>query len=128
LLLEIEGNASFVDNDGQTLGHLCAGLLGFGVYILRVLKEHNVDMSKRDLKGRTVLYCAAISGSITEDSLEYLCNVVGLQLSAEDSCGKTALAYAAELAVKDRSPHIWDAKRWERTKNILVWKCPALIA
>jgi ankyrin repeat protein len=128
LLLEIEGNASFVDNDGQTLGHLCAGSLGFGVHILRVLKEHNVDMSKRDLKGRTVLHRAAISGSITEDSLEYLRNVVGLQPSAEDSCGKTALAYAAELAAKDRSPHIWDAKRWERTKNILVRKCPASIA
>jgi ankyrin repeat protein len=101
LLLEIERNADFVDKHGQTLAHLCARLLDFSVKIINVLREKGVDMTKSDLKGRTVLYCAAIRGSITKESLDFLCDIIGLRLSAKDSCRKTALQYAREEALKN---------------------------
>lgn len=79
LLLNIEGSAPFVGVDGQTLGHLYAGILSsLDLNVLRILKEHSVDIDKKDLEGITVLYRAAISGSLTKDSLEFLCNVVSI--------------------------------------------------
>jgi ankyrin repeat protein len=119
LLLKIKGNALFVDYDGQTLGHLCARTDDFGVHILKLLVEHGVDLVKRDCDGKTVLHCAAIRGSLTEQSLEFLANVIGIQADEEDACGRTALQYATELAAKDRSSNFWDSERWERTRDIL---------
>jgi ankyrin repeat protein len=118
-LLEIKENASFVDCDGQTLGHLCAGTADFGVQILNLLVEYGVDLVKRDRDGRTVLHRAAMCGSLTEQSLGFLTNVISIRADEEDTYGRTALQYATELAAKDRSSNIWDSKRWERTRDIL---------
>ncbi|KAL5381794.1 hypothetical protein DPSP01_006977 [Paraphaeosphaeria sporulosa] len=118
-LLEIKENASFIDCDGRRLGHLCARTADFGVRILNLLFEHGVDLVKRDRDGRTVLHHAAICGSLTEQSLEFLTKIVGIQADEEDTCGRTALQYATELAAKDRSRRIWDFKRWDRTRDIL---------
>jgi ankyrin repeat protein len=111
LLLEIKGNGSFVDFDGQTLGHLCARTADFGVHLLNLLVEHGVDLVKRDCDGKTVLHRAAICGSLTEQSLGFLANVIGIQADEEDTSGRTALQYATELAAKDRSSNTWDSKR-----------------
>jgi ankyrin repeat protein len=119
LLLEIKGNASFVDCDGQTIGHLCARTADFRVHILNLLVEHSVDLVKRDCDGKTVLHSAAICGFLDEQSLTFLVNVIGIQADEEDTCGRTALQYATELAAKDRSRKIWDSKRRERTRDIL---------
>ncbi|KAF2867352.1 ankyrin repeat-containing domain protein [Massariosphaeria phaeospora] len=128
LLLQIPGNTSFVSHDGQTLGHLCARSLDFGIHILNVMKEHSVDLTRGDLEGRTVLHRAAISGSLTNKALDFLINEVGLQPSTEDSYGKTALQYATELAARTRSRDSWDAGRWERTRKVLLQRSPASIA
>ncbi|KAF1963986.1 ankyrin, partial [Bimuria novae-zelandiae CBS 107.79] len=95
-LLEIKGNASFIDCDGQTLGHLCARTADFGVRILNLLVEHGVDLIKKDRAGRTVLHRAAICGSLTEQSLGFLTNVISIQADEEDACGRTALQHATE--------------------------------
>ncbi|KAF1955606.1 ankyrin, partial [Byssothecium circinans] len=95
-LLGIKGNASFVDDDGQNLGHLCARTFDLGVHVLKVLKEHGVDLAKKDCDGRTVLHRAAICGSLAEQSLEFLVNVIGIQAGEEDASGQTALQYATE--------------------------------
>lgn len=118
-LLEIKGNASFVDSDGQTLGHLCARTFDFRARILKLLDKHGVSLAKRDWDGRTVLHRAAIRGSLTEQSLGFLVNVIGIQTGEEDTRGRTALQYAIELAAKDRSRDTWDCKRCERTRAIL---------
>ncbi|CAG5158427.1 uncharacterized protein ALTATR162_LOCUS5073 [Alternaria atra] len=110
-LLEIKGNVSFVDCDGQTLGHLCARTFDFGVHILKLLVEHGIDLVKRDYDGRTVLHRAAICGSLTEQSLQFLVNVIGIQADEEDTFGRTALQYVTELAAEDRSLNTWDSKR-----------------
>ncbi|KAF9733795.1 hypothetical protein PMIN02_010569 [Paraphaeosphaeria minitans] len=102
-LLEIKENASFIDCDGQTLGHLCARTADFGVRILSLLVEHGVDLVKRDRDGRTVLHRAAICGSLTEQSLVFLTKVISIQADEEDTCGRTALQHATEQAAKDRS-------------------------
>jgi ankyrin repeat protein len=86
---------------------------------LNLLVEHGVDLAKRDHDGRTVLHCAAICGSLTEQSLGFLINIVSIQADEEDTYGRTALQYATELAAKDRSSKTWDPKRWERTRDIL---------
>lgn len=118
-LLGIKGNACFVDDRGQNLGHLCARTLEFGIDLAKVLKEYGVDMTKRDYEGKTVLHCAAICGSLTTESLEYLLSGIGVQLNAEDLHKKTALQYATEEAAKDTTGFL-HAERWERTKDILL--------
>jgi ankyrin repeat protein len=118
-LLEIKGNASFVDCDGQTLGHLCASTLDFRIHILKVLDEHGVDLAKKDCDGRTVVHRAAICGSLTEQSLGFLINVIGIQADEKDRHGRTALQYAIEQATRYRRPGTFDSTRWERTRAIL---------
>ena len=128
LLLEINRNASFIDNDGETLGHLYARTLDFRVQVLEVLRKHGVDMTKVDSRRRTVLHRAAKCGCLTTESLEFLLDVIGLQLSAKDSYERTALQYAAKEASKKRSSDIYDPDRWKRTKDVLLLRCPASIA
>ena len=86
---------------------------------METLREHGVDLTQRDLQGRTILHCAAISGSITKESLHYLLYVVGIETNAEDACGKTALQHAAEIASKDRDPLTFDPERWDRSTRLL---------
>lgn len=109
LLLEIKGNAYFVDCDRQTLGHLCARTLDFRVCILKVLDDYGVDLAKKDCDRRMVLYCAAISSSLTEQSLEFLVNILSIHASERDIYGQTALQYAIELVAKDCSRNTWDS-------------------
>jgi ankyrin repeat protein len=127
LLLEVKGNESFIDSNGQTLGHLCAGASGLDVKVLNILKDFGVDMRKKDQYGRTMLHCAAMYGHLTEESLDFLLNVIGIELVAEDSTGRTALQYAIESAAKTRNRQIWDAGRWQRTKAILLQHSSASI-
>jgi ankyrin repeat protein len=119
LLLEITGNESFVDCSGQGLGHLYAASLSFEIFILEALNDHGVDLAKRDCAGRTVLHRAAMSGSLTEKSLEFLVNVIGIQANEEDAHGRTALQYAIEEASKEHGSNIIYPERWEWTKDIL---------
>jgi ankyrin repeat protein len=51
LLLEIQGNASFIGIDGRTLGHFCAETLGFSAREWDVSRKHGVDLTKRDFEG-----------------------------------------------------------------------------
>jgi ankyrin repeat protein len=125
LLLKITGNESFVDYNGQGLGHLCAASLGFDIFILEVLNDHGVDLARRDCAGRTVLHCAAISGSLTEEALEFLVNVVGIKANEQDADGRTALQYAIEETSKEHDsdmiyPEHWYPEHWERTRDMLL--------
>ncbi|KAF2111508.1 ankyrin repeat-containing domain protein [Lophiotrema nucula] len=119
VLLEIDGNASFVDHEGQNLGHLCARTADFGVHILELLEKHGVDLARKDCHGRTVLHVAATCGSLTEQSLHFLVDVTGLHASEKDTYGRTALQYATELALEDHDPDIWDRGRWKRAQDLL---------
>ncbi|CAN9393024.1 unnamed protein product [Alternaria alternata] len=119
LMLSVEGNPLFVDKNGQNLGHLYASTLECEVQVLKILREHGVDLTQKDLQSRTILHCSAISGSITKESLHYLLYVVGVQINAEDVSGKTALQHAAEMASKDRDPQIYDSGRWDRSTRLL---------
>ena len=119
LMLSVEGNSSFVDKDGQNLGHLYASTLECEVQVLEILREHGIDLTQKDLQSRTILHCAAMSGSITGESLHYLLYVVGVGMEAEDASGKTALQHAAEMASKDHDPQIYDSGRWDRSARLL---------
>jgi hypothetical protein len=66
------------------------------------------------------LHCAAISGSITKESLHYLLDVVGIEINTEDASGKTVLQHAAEMASKDHGLNIYDGERWDRTRRLLL--------
>jgi ankyrin repeat protein len=118
-LLLVKGSSLFVDREGQNLGHLCALTSKCSVLVLETLREHGVDLTQRDLQSRTILHCAAMRGSITEESLHYLLHVVGVEKNAEDASGKTALQHATEMASKDRNPHIFDPGRWKRSEKLL---------
>lgn len=124
LLLETRGNASFIGIDGRTLGHFCAETLGFSAREWDVFRKHGVDLTKRDFEGRTILHQASIAGSITRSSLKYFLDDVGLTLSAKDSSGRTALDYAMEMATemagREEFSSIYEADRWQRTKDILL--------
>jgi hypothetical protein len=119
LMLSVEGNPLFVDKNGQNLGHLYASTLECEVQVLKILREHGVDLTQKDLQSRTILHCSAISGSITKESLHYLLYFVGVQINAEDVSGKTALQHAAEMASKDHDPQIYDSGRWDRSTRLL---------
>ena len=120
LLLKITGTESFVDCDGQGLGHLCAATPNFEIYMLKAFNDHGVDLASRDYAGRTVLHCATMSGFLTEESLEFLVNVIGIQANEEDAHGRTALQYAIEEASKKHDADIIYPERWERTRDILL--------
>ncbi|CAN9382993.1 unnamed protein product [Alternaria alternata] len=96
--LEANRNASFVEYDGQTLGHLCASRSDFGVDVLEFLSGYNVDLAKKDCEGRTMLHHAATNGNLSSKSLEFLVYVVGVQIDEEDIHGRTALHYATKEA------------------------------
>jgi ankyrin repeat protein len=119
-LLPIRRNASFVDCHGQSLGHLCAASPSLKISILEALNDHGVDLAKRDCAARTVLHHAAISGWLTEESLEFLVNVIGIHANEEDAHGRTALQYAIEEASKDHGSDIIYPARWERTRDMLL--------
>jgi ankyrin repeat protein len=118
-LLLVKGSSLFVDREGHNLGHLCALTWKCSVRVLETLREHGVDLTQRDLQSRTILHCAAMRGSITEESLHYLLHVVGVEKNAEDASGKTALQHATEMASKDRNPQIFDPRRWKRSEKLL---------
>jgi ankyrin repeat protein len=118
-LLSVKGSSLFVDREGRNLGHLCTSTWKCSVRVLETLREHGVDLIQKDLQSRTLLHCAAISGSITEESLHYLLHVVGVETNAEDASGKTALQHAAEMASKAHDPRIFDPGRWDRSTRLL---------
>lgn len=120
LLLKITGNGSFVDCNGQSLGHLCAATPNFEIYMLKAFNDHGVDLARRDCAGRTVLHRAAICGSLTEESLEFLVNVIGIQANEEDAHGRTALQYAIEEASKEHDSDILYPERRGRTRDMLL--------
>ena len=120
LMLSVKGNSLFVDKNGQNLGHLYASTLECEVQVLEILRQHGVDMAQKDLQGRTILHCSAISGSLTEDSLHCLLHHVGVEMNAEDASGKTALQHATEMALQERDPMIYDGERWERSRRLLL--------
>jgi ankyrin repeat protein len=120
LLLKITGNESFVDCNGQSLGHLCAATPNFEIYMLKAFNDHGVDLARRDCAGRTVLHRAAICGSLTEESLEFLVNVIGIQANEEDAYGRTALQYAIEEVSKEHGSNIIYLERCERTRDMLL--------
>jgi len=119
-LLRMEGTSSFVGSEGQHLGHICAERLDFGVPILEVLNEYGVDLAKKDSDERTILHSAAMNGSLTQESLEFLIDVVGINASAEDKHGCTALQCAVKAASK--TPGSIRPIQWhlERTRDILT--------
>jgi hypothetical protein len=118
-LLLVKGSSLFVDRKGQNLGHLFASTSECSVRVLETLREHGVDLTQKDLQRRTILHCAAISGSITEESLHYLLHVIGIETNAEDASGKTALQHATEMASKDHHPQTFDPRRWDRSEKLL---------
>ena len=109
----------FVNREGQNLGHLCAWTSECNVRVLETLREHGVDLTQKDLQGRTILHRAAISGSITKTSLHYLLHVIGVETNADDASGKTVLQHAAEMASKDHDPQIYGPGRWDRSTRLL---------
>ena len=119
LLLSVKGNSLSFNKDGQNLGHLCASTLACRVQVLEVLNEHGVHLTRKDLQGRTILHCAAISGSLTEESLHYFLYVVGIKMNTEDASGKTVLQHALEMTSKDHDPQMFDSGHWNRTTRIL---------
>lgn len=120
LLLKITGTESFVDCDGQGLGHLCAATPNFEIYMLKAFNDHGVDLARRDCAGRTVLHHAAMFGSLTEESLEFLVNVIGIQANEEDAYGCTALQYAIDEASKEHGSDFIYPDRRGRTRDILL--------
>ncbi|KAH8623087.1 hypothetical protein IG631_22244 [Alternaria alternata] len=123
-LLETKGNALFVDRSGKSLGHLLAATYAFKIEGLELLHKYGVDLAKKDCVGRTILHCSAKEGNLTEESLDFLVYVIGIQLGEEDKRHRTALQYAVEEASKHRDPGSWDIERWGRTSDILS-KCHA---
>ncbi|USP80476.1 hypothetical protein yc1106_07750 [Curvularia clavata] len=119
-LLSIKGSSLFIDKNGQNLGHLCTLPWRCSVQVLEILREHGVDLTQKDLQGKTILHCSAISGSITKESLHYLLHVVGIKIDAKDASGKTALQHAAEMAQKDHHPDLFDRGRWNRSMKLLL--------
>ncbi|KAL5371605.1 hypothetical protein DPSP01_014146 [Paraphaeosphaeria sporulosa] len=119
LLLSVEGNSLFVDKDGKNLGHLYVSTLDCRVQVLEMLNRNGVSLTKKDRQSRTILHYAAISGSLTEQSLHYLRHVVSVKTSAEDASGKTALQYAAEMSSRRHDPKMYDPGRWDRTASLL---------
>lgn len=128
LLLEIKGNASFIGNDGRSMGHFCAEVLGLEAHEWEVFKKHGVDLTKKDFEGKTVLHRAAIAGSITRSSLDFFLDVIGLDLSAKDSFGRTALHYVTEMAMgiagREDFSSLYEGDRWQSTKDILLERYP----
>ena len=61
-----------------------------------------------------------MSGSVTEESLEFFVDVIGIQENEIDGHGCTALQYAIEEASKDHGSDIIYPARWERTRDILL--------
>jgi len=51
--------------------------------------------------------------------LHYLLYVVGVKIEAEDASRKTAMQHAAEIALKDYNPQIYDSGRWDRSARLL---------
>jgi ankyrin repeat protein len=111
LLISVEGNSLSIDKNGRNLGHLCASTLGCSVQVLEILRIHGVDLTQKDLRSRTLLHYAAISGSVTEGLLHYLLHVVDVEVNAEDASGKTPLQLAAEMGLEDHDPQMYDFGR-----------------
>jgi hypothetical protein len=86
--------------------------------MLMLLREHGVDLAKRDCEGQTILHFAARRGFLTEKSLEYLVNVVGLGLTDEDMHGQTALQYIDKNA-KCRGPKLAGLEKEGRFRRTL---------
>ena len=119
LMLSVQGSSLFIDKDGQNLGHLHALTAECNVQVLEILREHSVNLTRKDSQNRTVLHLAVISGSITEESLHYLLHGLGIEINAEDASGKTALQLAVDMATKYHDQDIYDAERWDRTLMLL---------
>jgi len=99
-MLSVKGSSLAVDKDGQNLGYLHAWTLECKVQVLKILREHGVDLTQKDSQDRTVLHSAAISVFITEESLQYLLHVVGVEMNAEDTTGKNSATACSRDDIK----------------------------
>ncbi len=86
---------------------------------LEAYLRHGADISYRDGKGRTLLHLAPHSSVPAPQRGPIAAHLVGtgIDVDALDETGSTALHYAAEIVVEERSQKAWEE-----------WKLPALRA
>ncbi len=101
---------------GMGPGHLSARCYQLEEGLLSVLANWDVDLLATDLEDRTMLHHAAISGSLAQETLDFL-EDVGLSRHSRDKWEKTPLDYAAQKAADHRDA--WNSDRWIRAKQIL---------
>jgi ankyrin repeat protein len=116
--LEIEGNASFEDRHGRTLGHMCAMRFDFGIHLLQLLSEHDVNLKRKDDQEKTILHHAAECGHLTEETLEFL--VEFIEADDKDKRGRTALQLVINKIAEAHDPNGWNSNRWDRTRDVLM--------
>ncbi|PHH92415.1 hypothetical protein CDD83_7484 [Cordyceps sp. RAO-2017] len=120
LLFQGGADASFrTRSGGLGLVHLYARSRRPTVELLTILESSGVNLQMEDDENRTVLHHCAISGTLTQEVLCFLCNQVGLSARSRDVHGRTPRQYAAEAAKMERHPHVFDPNRWSRTEKIL---------
>jgi ankyrin repeat protein len=94
------------------LGHLhAAKCLKLNTGILKLLAVAGLDLKDTNGQGRTILHHAAITGSLTEQGLQYLANNAGLSLGTGDNTSRTALDYATQRSGKKHHRNVFDCSR-----------------
>jgi hypothetical protein len=66
-----------------------------------------------------VLHRATMSSSLTEQSLKFPVNIIGIQAEEVGTSSRTALQYATELFTRYHNRNTWYSKLWERISDIL---------
>ena len=111
MLLRYGANAEFKE-DGSNLAHiLVRGWNEVSIEALHVLRNHEVSLDATDSHGRSILHCAAIAGTVSDELIVYLRGMI--DPLAEDRYGKTALMYAQEKAREERNPNFYRSDRWK---------------
>jgi len=118
--LKVEGDASFVDHNGESLGHICTILFSFGLSIQQTIDEYRVDLMRRNHDRRTVLHGAVMFGTLTEKTLKSLVNVIGMKADEQASHGRSALPYTIEAVANKTRRYAWHSRSGEGTRDVYL--------
>jgi len=110
--------------EGYGLGHLygsaSVSIDDMEVSALQALAGAGLKFSEVDNQGLTILHHAAIAGSLTQDTLNYLVGEVEVNISARDAHDKSTLDYAKEHARKPHHEDTFQCYRWRMAEALLT--------
>lgn len=113
----------WTDREQKNLLHLL--MRHWGDKNVRILEDlmYILDIKTKDAYGQGIEHHGAIHGAFNKPLTWFLKEKGHLELHTKDLSGKTPLEYAEEEVNRERHPHLFNGRRWEKSLQNLRETC-----